>query len=147
MKYRIHYTEVQTTLWWSMKWRFCVRALRAHWTKLLWCFQARVKLTLSALQTSTDTFPNSVILDETARKQSSHQDLHSLLFYYWLFDSTPFSQQQMRTNSEMDEPTSERISPKGPENINYTSLLLTFVLLNPDIHCLYKQSISRSVGF
>ena len=43
-------------------------------------------LTLSALQTNTDTFANSADPDETARIEPSHQDLHCLPFSYLLFD-------------------------------------------------------------
>ena len=37
--------------------------------------------TLSSLQTNTDTFANSADLDETARIEPSHLDLHFLPFY------------------------------------------------------------------
>ena len=39
-------------------------------------------LTLSSLQTNTDTFANSADLDETARNEPSHVDLHYLPFFF-----------------------------------------------------------------
>ena len=39
-------------------------------------------LTLSFVQTNTDTFANSVYQDETARNEPSHLDLHCLPFCY-----------------------------------------------------------------
>ena len=39
-------------------------------------------LTLSSLQTTTDTFGNSADPDEKALDEPSHQDLHCLLFCY-----------------------------------------------------------------
>ena len=41
---------------------------------------AQLYLTLSALQTVTDTFANSVDPDETAHNEPSHQHLHCILF-------------------------------------------------------------------
>ena len=42
-------------------------------------------LTLSALQTKTYTFANSVDPDETAHKELSHLGLHCLPFCFWFY--------------------------------------------------------------
>ena len=39
--------------------------------------------TLLTLQTSAETFEDSADPDETARNKPSHQDLHSVLFWFW----------------------------------------------------------------
>ena len=57
--------------------------------------------TLSALQTKTDNFANSVDPDETAHNEPSHQDLHCL---------PSFWQQWIRPNVEMEESVSENQS-------------------------------------
>ena len=51
------------------------------------CISDNKSFTLSSLQTITDTYANSVDPDETARYESSHLDLHCLLFCFilWLF--------------------------------------------------------------
>ena len=41
-------------------------------------------LTLSSLQTNTDTFANSVDPDETAHNEQSHQDLNCAILLLWL---------------------------------------------------------------
>ena len=43
---------------------------------------ALISLTASTLKTSTDTYANSVDLDETAHNEPSHLDPHCLQFYY-----------------------------------------------------------------
>ena len=42
-------------------------------------------LTLSVRQNKTDTCVNNVNPDETARNESSHQDLHYLPFFFYIF--------------------------------------------------------------
>ena len=62
-----------------------------YYTKALECFikisrmvhteiQLFVKVILSSLQTSSDTFANSADPDETARDEPSYQDIHDLPF-------------------------------------------------------------------
>ena len=41
-------------------------------------FKFKIKLTRSALQTKTENYENSPYLDDTPRKEPSHQDLHCL---------------------------------------------------------------------
>ena len=48
-------------------------------------------LTLSALQTKTDTFANGIDPDEMAHNEPSHQDLHFLPFCSWILTGTPFA--------------------------------------------------------
>ena len=43
-----------------------------------------IVLTLSVFQIKTDTCAKNVDLDETARYEPSHQDLHSLPFFFIL---------------------------------------------------------------
>ena len=60
-------------------------------------------LTLSFLQTKTDTFANSADPDETAHTELYHLDLHCLPFCFFIFDRHPHLQQWMCPNSEMEE--------------------------------------------
>ena len=67
-------------------------------------------LTLSSLQTSTDTFANSADPDETAHKEPSHQDLHCLPL---LLNRNPYLHQWMCPNSGMEDTIPETQRLKG----------------------------------
>ena len=71
-----------------------------YYTKALECFikisrmvhteiQLFVKVILSSLQTSSDTFANSADPDETARDEPSYQDIHDIPFCLIFFTETP----------------------------------------------------------
>ena len=59
-------------------------------------------ITITSLQTSTDTFENRVDLDETVSSGST-----LLLILLLIFDWNPFLQQWLCPNSEMEESISE----------------------------------------
>ena len=52
-------------------------------------------LTLSSLQTITNTFANSADQDEMACNELSHQDLHCLPFWYWFLLKPLFASMDM----------------------------------------------------
>ena len=68
-------------------------------------------LTLSSLQTSTDT--NSADKDEMAHNELSPLDLHCFPFCLLIFDQNPYLQQWMCPTSEMEESILETQKCKG----------------------------------
>ena len=70
-------------------------------------------LTLSSLQTNTDTFANSADPDETAHNEPSHQDLQCLPCSYRYLSQTPICNngcvQTQRWKSQFQNLRGERI--------------------------------------
>ena len=66
---------------------YCL-AVYKKWNQVKF-FQQSYVLTLSSLQTNTDTLANSAVPDEMPHNEPSHQDLHCLLLCHWFLTEKP----------------------------------------------------------
>ena len=94
-----------------------------------------IRVTLSYLQTNTDTFANSEGPDVTAHTEPSHLDLPCLPFYYCFLTKTPIFNngcvQIQRWNNSFQKPRGERVK--------YQTQLCIFTMNT----CKYVSKLSR----